>query len=162
MDSPFKGYKLNSDGSSRWNPGRSGIGGVIRDSDGNWIVGYMGNIHISNNIKAELTTLMQGLQMALARGLLPLEVNIDCKDPISLIDNDHPSYTNMLFDCRDLLRRLGNPQILHTFREANRVADAVAREGSKTSQDNSFLCLEVPPVFVVEKLEADKGRNSFC
>ncbi|KAH0702465.1 hypothetical protein KY285_016743 [Solanum tuberosum] len=106
---PERGYKLNSDGSSIGNPGRSGTRGVIRDHNGDWIVGYMGNLHMSNNVKAELTALMQGLKIALVRGLLPLEVNIDCKELITFIENDHPSYTNMLFDCKDLLRRLGNP-----------------------------------------------------
>ncbi|KAH0641622.1 hypothetical protein KY289_032596 [Solanum tuberosum] len=158
---PERGYKLNSDGSSIGNPDRSGIGGVIRDHNGDWIVGYMGNLHMSNNVKAELTALMQGLRIALARGLLPLEVNIDCKKFITFIENDHPSYTNMIFDCRDLLGRLGNPPIQHTFREANRVADALARDGSKINQANLFFCLKVPPVCVLEKLDADKGGTIF-
>ncbi|KAH0739058.1 hypothetical protein KY290_037763 [Solanum tuberosum] len=106
---PERGYKLNSDSSSIGNPSRSSTWVVIRDHNGDWIVGYMGNLHISNNVKAELTALMQGLRIALARGLLPLEVNIDRKELITFIENDHPSHTNMLFDCRDLLRHLGNP-----------------------------------------------------
>ncbi|KAH0683486.1 hypothetical protein KY290_022104 [Solanum tuberosum] len=157
----IQGYKLNTDGSSIGNPGKSGTGGIIRDTKGEWIVGFVGNLHLANNIRAELTALIQGLKLALSRGLMPLEINTDCKELMNIIINDHPSYSNMLLDCRDLLRRLGSPQIHHSFRETNRVADALAREGSKTVQDNSFLCLDVPPLFVLDALEADKEGTFF-
>ncbi|KAL3358784.1 hypothetical protein AABB24_015729 [Solanum stoloniferum] len=48
---PIQGYKLNTDGSSIRNPGKSGIGGVIRDTKGEWIVGFVGILHLANNIK---------------------------------------------------------------------------------------------------------------
>ncbi|KAH0687200.1 hypothetical protein KY284_017753 [Solanum tuberosum] len=95
---PIQGYKLNTDGSSIGNLGKSG-------------------------------TAEQGLKLALIRGLMPLEINTDCQELISIIINDHPSYSNMFLDCKDLLRRLGSPPIQHSFRETNRVADALAREG---------------------------------
>ncbi|WMV51784.1 hypothetical protein MTR67_045169 [Solanum verrucosum] len=117
---------------------------------------------MANNVKAELIALMQGLKIALARGLLPLEVNVDCRELIDFIENDHPSYTNMLSDCRDRLTHLGSPPVHHTFREANRVVDALAKKGLQINQENSVFCLEVPPVFVSEKLDADKGGTLFA
>ncbi|KAH0665960.1 hypothetical protein KY285_027166 [Solanum tuberosum] len=128
---------------------------------GNWIVGYMGNLYMANNMKAELIALLQGIRIALERGLVPLEVNVDCKEIITLIQGEHPTYENILSDCRDLLQSLGNPQIHHDFRETNQVADALAKEGAKMDHINSFLCMEVPPVFVSKKLEADKEGIPF-
>lgn len=140
---------------------RSGRGGVIRNMHGEWIVGYMSNQHTDNHIKAKLLKLIQGLHIALARQLAPLEINIDCKELIDYIENDHPSYTNMLFDCRNLLRQMRNPLIRHSYREAYRVADTLAKERAKLTEENSFLWMEVPPVFVSGKLESDKGGTFF-
>ncbi|XP_027771254.1 uncharacterized protein LOC114076433 [Solanum pennellii] len=53
------------------------------------------------------------------------------------------------------------PKFSTPLGEASRVVDALAREGSKTNQDNTLFFLEVPPVFILEKLEVDKGRTLF-
>lgn len=37
---PRNFFKLNTDGSSFENPGKEGIGGVIRNSNGNWVLGF--------------------------------------------------------------------------------------------------------------------------
>ncbi|MCI54853.1 ribonuclease H protein, partial [Trifolium medium] len=44
----------NVDGSSIDNPGVSGFGGLIRNSDGAWVHGFAGNISFSNILHAEL------------------------------------------------------------------------------------------------------------
>ncbi|KAG5582172.1 hypothetical protein H5410_052799 [Solanum commersonii] len=75
-----------------------------------------------------------GLRIALERGSVPLE------------GSTSPS---------------GEPPIHHVFRETNQVADALAKEGTKMDQINSFLCMEVPPVFVSKKLEAGKEGTPF-
>ncbi|WMV51752.1 hypothetical protein MTR67_045137 [Solanum verrucosum] len=116
---------------------------------------------MSNNMKAELIALLQGLRIALERGLVPLDVNVDCKEIKTLIRGEHPTYENIIFDCRDLLHRLGNSPVHHVFRETNQVADALANEGAKMNQINSFLCMEVHPVFISKKLEADKEGTPF-
>lgn len=41
------------------------------------------------------------------------------------------------------------------------MAGALAREGTKMDQIKSFLCLEVPPVFVSNKLETEKEGTTF-
>lgn len=107
---PNTGYKLNTDGSSLDNPGKSGIGGVIRDKNGNWVAGFMGNVFHATNIASELYALQKDLSMAHVNNLTPLEIDIDCKEIIHLLANDHPTYTYILSDCRELLRKLGTPQ----------------------------------------------------
>ncbi|GAU16251.1 hypothetical protein TSUD_298830 [Trifolium subterraneum] len=47
------GMILNVDGSSIGNPGVSGFGGLLRNSDGGWIHGFAGNIGISNILHVE-------------------------------------------------------------------------------------------------------------
>lgn len=48
-----------------------------------------------------------------------LEVTTDCKKLIDIISLDHPSYTSMVFDCSELLRKLGSPLIQYSNRETN-------------------------------------------
>ncbi|KAG4401290.1 hypothetical protein AAZX31_07G220500 [Glycine max] len=49
--------KLNTDGSSLVNPGQSGFGGVIRDSQRDWIIGYTGSCGVTTSLQAELFAL---------------------------------------------------------------------------------------------------------
>ena len=52
---PSHGWvKLNTYGSSLGNPGPAGGGGVIRDEEGAWIVGFARNIGITSCYLAEL------------------------------------------------------------------------------------------------------------
>lgn len=156
----MKGYKLNMDGYFIGNTEIGGTGGIIRDGKGDWIIGFSGNLYSTDIIKAELMALLQGRKLAWKKNLSPLEISTDCKDILGLLANDHPIYTNILSDCRELMQKLGNPQSFHIFKETNQVADALAREGTILTQPNSFLYCEVPPVFVLKKLEAEL-RNFF-
>ena len=45
--------KLNTDGVTLGNPGKSGGGGIIRDSVGNWIKGFLGSIGFTTSITAK-------------------------------------------------------------------------------------------------------------
>ena len=56
--------KLNTDGSSLGNPGLAGGGGVIRDIEGAWIMGFVRNIGITSRYIAELWALGDGFYSA--------------------------------------------------------------------------------------------------
>ena len=42
--------KINTDGASKGNPGDAGCGGLIRDEEGRWLVGFTKHIDICNCI----------------------------------------------------------------------------------------------------------------
>lgn len=67
MGTTSKGFKLNRDSSSTSNQGHGGTGGVIRNETGEWAVGYMSKLHITNTIQAGLIAFLQGLKLAVAR-----------------------------------------------------------------------------------------------
>lgn len=57
-EKPNTGWmKLNMDGSSIGNLGMAGGGGVIRDEEGNWVIGYARKIGSANSFQAELWAL---------------------------------------------------------------------------------------------------------
>lgn len=67
-------YKLNSDWASLGNPGKAGGGGLIRDSQGSWVKGYMRNIGVATSVKAEFWALRDGLLLASQMGIAQLVV----------------------------------------------------------------------------------------
>lgn len=101
---PSIGYKLNCDSSRHTNSSKNGMGGVIWDQNGEWIIGYIDNIYMGNHLVTKLLALIQGLHIALTKKLTPLEITMDCKEIIEIMHTDHPSYTNFIHDCRLLLR----------------------------------------------------------
>jgi ribonuclease HI len=60
---PEGSLKLNFDGASKGNPGWTGLGGVIRDSQGNIIRLYTGSLGNSTNNAAEFGALETGLEI---------------------------------------------------------------------------------------------------
>ncbi|KAK4713660.1 hypothetical protein R3W88_019567 [Solanum pinnatisectum] len=154
-------FKLNTDGSMNKATGIGGIGGVIRDKHENWVVGFMGSLTTSASIRTEISALVNGLRLAILHNLTPIEVSIDCKEVIQYLKDDHLSYSNILSDCRDLIKQLGMPQVQHNYREENKVADILANEGAKLKKTSSILILTVPPLFALKYLEADKTETHF-
>ncbi|OIT22278.1 hypothetical protein A4A49_58120, partial [Nicotiana attenuata] len=64
-------YKLNVDGSCCGNPGKGGIGGIIRKGNGEWVLGYnMGFSHAAD-IYMETLALLHGLKLAIENNYLP-------------------------------------------------------------------------------------------
>ncbi|OIT28238.1 hypothetical protein A4A49_54217 [Nicotiana attenuata] len=121
-------YKLNMDGSCLENPGKGGIGGIIRRGNGECVLGEQ---------------------------LPPLTIETDCKELINLIDNKNCSY-NLISDCRCLLIRARDPPPHHVCREANQAADSMAKNGSSLPVLGSLMTYLIPPTFVISILERDK------
>ena len=128
--SPLNWYKLNIDGASCGNPGRAGGGGVIRDSAGNWIRGFARYIGYTTSILAKYWALRVGLKLAIQLGVQNLEVELDAKVIVDLINSKNSSntaYSSLLFDCRLLLEMIPHTKVKHVFREANKCANTLAR-----------------------------------
>lgn len=80
---------------------------------------------------------------------------------LALITKSHPNYNNIILDCRDLFQQLENPPITHSYRETNRVADQLAKEGAGLTTSNSTLFWEAPPLSIHQALVADKEGTLF-
>ena len=82
-------YKLDVDGSFFGNPGRTGLGGLVRTEDGNWVVLFSGYIGMSTNLHGELLALWHGLQVAWDMGLHQI---LCCSDSVvSLVNKGVPN-----------------------------------------------------------------------
>ncbi|KAF3629713.1 hypothetical protein FXO38_27542 [Capsicum annuum] len=70
-------YKLNTDGACLSNPGIGGIGGIIKNHQGNWVIGFSKGFHHATNNQMELLALLEGLKLVEDQKLFPLEINVD-------------------------------------------------------------------------------------
>lgn len=72
---PMQGVvKLNTDGCSRGNLGRRGGGGLFRDSEGRFRLGFSCSFGELTNLHIEMKALLHGVQLELARGYFNLQL----------------------------------------------------------------------------------------
>ena len=140
------------DGSSIGNPGLARGGGLIRDKEGAWVVGFARNIGISSSFIVELWALRDRLLICVHRNFNVVEVELDAKAVIDVLSAS--KCTNSLVaplvdDCKQLATQIHQIHFKHCFREANRSADKLARMGAtQDSEFKLFLCQPVDLVIV--------------
>ena len=78
-------FKVNSDDSSFGNPGRAGYSGLLRNSDGSWIIGYSRHIGRADNLIVELLAVRKSLQIAWNLGYRHMVCEVDCLEVIQLV-----------------------------------------------------------------------------
>nr|POE83413.1 putative ribonuclease h protein [Quercus suber] len=106
--------------------GRTGGGGLIRDSTGSWVWGFSRLIGTSSILFAELWASRDGIAMAKSLNIDKLIINVDAFEVINLFSK--PSYTNRLTqpivnDCKNMLQAFQEYRMQHCYRETNRAAN---------------------------------------
>ena len=143
-------HKLNTDGLVVNSSGLAGCGGLLRDSVGQWVVGFTKSISVNSSIVAELWALREGLGICLERGFFTVEIELDATATISLVSsnvNANGDLSGLIDDCRELLLRLPQVKLSHCFREANFCADTLAKLGSASAY-LSLVFVSPPPVIL--------------
>ncbi|KAH0658744.1 hypothetical protein KY289_027492 [Solanum tuberosum] len=148
-------FKLNIDASVKNSPGPGGLGGLVRNHLGYWIIGFFEHTPLTNPIRAKLLAIRRGLQIVVDHNLTPIEINTDSAKAIHRIKDNNLLYDNLIVECRYLMSKLEVTKLSHVFREQNRVADALAKEGTKVEVFDEPTILIVPPLFVQKEVEAD-------
>ena len=120
----------------------------------------------TTSFAAELWGLRDGILQCLNLQLPAVEIEIDAKSIVELLNNPRAAervVSTLVDDCRYLISQLPRVRVKHCVREANRCADELARLGSK--QENDFLVFRSPPMDVWDLLKADANGlyiNRFC
>lgn len=99
------------------NPSKGGIGGVIRNNKGEWVIGFVQSFSHDTNNLMELLSLKKGLELALDKNLKPLEVSIDPQEVINMLNQGNILYDSILHEYRLLIRNLGRPMVNNNYRE---------------------------------------------
>ncbi|CAL5338789.1 unnamed protein product [Camellia sinensis] len=77
--------KLNTDGSSKGDPGQAGYGGLLRDEAGTWVWGFYGYLGSCTSLEAELWSIYRGLTIIIQKGLASIQIETDSKQVMELI-----------------------------------------------------------------------------
>ncbi|KAK9098247.1 hypothetical protein Syun_025292 [Stephania yunnanensis] len=158
-------------------PGNSSFGGSFHDSNGSWLLGYIGNISFSTNVITELWAIQEGLHLAKQCNYQLIILESDSIFALTFLQiNDPESHTAaaLLLDYKELLQSLKVVQLQHVFREANQVTEALANSASNRNAflNGLFLSLISPfsttkdleiilvsPISHVFRAEVEKSRR---
>ena len=153
---------MNLDGSTIGNPGPARCGGVIRDNNGHWIVGFTRRIGVTTSCTVELWGLRDGLNMPCSLNISSLIVELDAKcivDALGNLDYVNNVVSPILDDCRLLVTRIPRILFKHCYRQVNRCADSLARISCYLEADFSFL--SSPPMDILSVFKDDCNKV-FC
>ncbi|XP_019234668.1 PREDICTED: uncharacterized protein LOC109215104 [Nicotiana attenuata] len=150
---PRNWYKVNFDGAFKNESLHGGISGIIRNNKGEWMLGYYEKCQIISPIHAELLALRQALQTIIREKFTPCELETDATEVIHFLEEDYPTYSNLIYECRCLMGKAmeqGEIIMKHNFREGNMVAHKMAKEALKYPSYNITLYFAKPPNFAID------------
>ncbi|XP_027118404.1 uncharacterized protein [Coffea arabica] len=154
---PRTGFKLNSDGCARGNPSVSGGGGVVRDWEGRFIVGYSCFFGSLTSLHAELKAMLFGVRLCVARGFQELHVESDSFVLVQILQGTHGCPWRLQRVVDELLSVKPHfHEITHCCKEANKSADYLANLGANTEQDGVFDDFRALPVTVRGEITMDR------
>ncbi|CAB4316864.1 unnamed protein product [Prunus armeniaca] len=150
-------FKLNVDGATDMETGARGAGAIVRDSHGN-LVGALAMRAPSriSVLATELYALKVGISFALDVSPLPLEIESDSVQAVSMVNSEEECLTTeggLVDGVRHLLVRSASTVVRHVPRQANKAAHRIARF-SLRDQSLSFW-LDVGPLWLMDAVYDD-------
>ncbi|PNX81608.1 ribonuclease H [Trifolium pratense] len=122
---------LNTDGASRGHTS-AGCGGLLRNSEGQWLGGFSRNLGRCNAYIAELWGVHDGLCLARDKGAKKLKVYVDSSVVVHTLNSTTGGSVvgwRLIQEIRRLLALDWEIKVCHSYREANACADALANMG---------------------------------
>ncbi|KAK3193998.1 hypothetical protein Dsin_025308 [Dipteronia sinensis] len=137
----FSSLKFNVDGSSRGNPGDSGIGGVLRDGSGKVHGLFFEFVGVSDSIIAELLAIHKTISLCSSSPFFHDKEVIfisDSKATVSWINAEgigSLTHVHLIYDICNVLNNLWNARVIFNSRSSNSFADSLAKMGSGKEGD---------------------------
>ncbi len=130
----------NIDGASLGNPGASGLGVVLQDSQGKILAEHSESLGRGTNNRAEYLALMRSVELAEELGADELEVRSDSQLVVSQINGLFKIKNRELQALvREIRGKIKASQlkfsIVHIPRESNKLADKLAKKGARLVQE---------------------------
>ncbi|KAL5705052.1 hypothetical protein ACHQM5_023400 [Ranunculus cassubicifolius] len=126
---------LNVDGSSILAFGKSGIGGLLRDTNGIAIVTFSLPTGNATNNQTEAMALLYGMRLALQQNTTMLQIQSDSLLTLKMIFNQMEIPANLrhiIHECRMVMTMFDRVACHHVFREGNQPADYLAKRAAST------------------------------
>ena len=147
-EKPLQGfYKLNTNKIAKGDLNFASCSAIVKDSDDKLVVACSKGLRCATNFVSELCALRDSLLLIRDRGLVPMINEANSLYVINVLKDFNKlmssSISNLIKDYKFLLHPLWNPTIKYVYREANTVADFVAKIIVYSSNDLAIL--NVPP-----------------
>ncbi|GLJ43721.1 hypothetical protein SUGI_0910340 [Cryptomeria japonica] len=127
---------MNFDGACRGNLGVSGFGAVVRNAEGDLILGTYGALGRATNIEAKIHALLAGLNLCVNNSLSNIIIEGDSLIVINGIIKskfENKKLSKWIPCISHLLSSIGIYEVTHTYREGNWLADFLANLGIDSS-----------------------------
>ncbi|KAI8554787.1 hypothetical protein RHMOL_Rhmol05G0124000 [Rhododendron molle] len=152
---PEGNIKLNVDGCWYNADRNAGLGGIIRDTNGTWVLGFYGKMIAESSTEAEIWSIYRGLTIILEKGLANVDIESDSLIAVNIINagtpGNHPQ-SIIINDAKMLLQQTKS-KLTHIYRTANQCADHLARMGAE--QNDNLVVLDQAPISIREFLIRD-------
>ncbi|KAF7814421.1 ribonuclease H [Senna tora] len=153
--------KVNCDGAVCNLSKKASCGGLLRDSYGNWISGYMANLGTTNVLTAELWGIYYGIKTAWAQGYRKVVVESDSTMAVKQIIGSSAcdiSVHPVTYSIRKWLNKCWVVQVNYISRSGNMCADLLAKKGLAIQK--GLLLLKDPPEFIRNAIHLGTHLNS--
>lgn len=115
---------------------RAGFGGLLRDSNGEWIVGFSGSVGNAPILLVELKVIHQGFILAWHKDFRNIICESDCLEVVRLVNSGTKAfhvYSLVTADIRQVMGWSWESKLVHVYREGNTCADFLAKKGAEGS-----------------------------
>ncbi|XP_019237995.1 PREDICTED: uncharacterized protein LOC109218121 [Nicotiana attenuata] len=128
-DCPSSGWiKVNTDEASRGNPGRSSIGYVLRNEEGDLVYGCGKEVQEGTNTEAEAKAILEAMKFCVENDYVLIKLHTNSMMLKNVLNEEWSVPWNiaaMLEEIKELMNR-SNVTVAHTLREGNILADHLA------------------------------------
>nr|XP_033513221.1 uncharacterized protein LOC117277902 [Nicotiana tomentosiformis] len=164
--------KVNTDGSFIHCNGKAGLEGVVRNDQGDLIMAFSIPSRCSNNNMSEAQAAMFDINWCVQNGFSDFTIKLDSMLVMNMLkegDTNNYRLKKIIKDTSHIMNQ-ANITPVHCFREANEVADSLAKLATTNSEAKVYLSFQQLPKgtkgsFVLDKhlmptvrLKYDKGN----
>ena len=153
--------KLNVDGAAKGNPGLAGEGGVIRDHNGEFIIGFSNYYGHTSNITAEFNAIRDGLSLCcdFLIEVSSVIIESDSKTLVDMLKNGHCKLWQVQNQWNQVLCKVKQTHVIqHQYREANSVADSLANESLRRKNYQIYQSRDELPILARGALVLKKAE----
>ncbi|KAE8732108.1 hypothetical protein F3Y22_tig00002237pilonHSYRG00293 [Hibiscus syriacus] len=158
---PTGWFALNTDDAVHHTSSLGSAGGIIRNKDGDWIVGFNKAVGISSLLQAELWGILEGLQLAWSQRLEHIQCQTDCAEALTLVTSSTAasSPVSIVRSITSLILKQWKVDFILIRREGNAAADFLAKS-TVISNDQPWIYIE-PPQEIIPHLARDLHGPAF-
>ncbi|CAN1120779.1 Putative ribonuclease H protein At1g65750 [Linum perenne] len=136
-------FTLNTDGSLRPSSCSAAAGGLIREDQGRFVVGFASKLGSCSVVRAEIKGIIEGMCLAWERGIRKLRIQSDSASAIRLLTEaswQKHQHWGLVCQFQELKSRSWELTIEHIYREANSAADFIANSGHDLELGTLVFC----------------------